>query len=124
MIVRYARSPCNTPEGAGDGLGAAVGAAARALREGLGEVERALIDTRSKSPLLFPYGLHEKFNGLFDAVDSADYAPPENARAVFAELSARLDEQAARFRTVVAERGGALDEAIRAAGLPPFGLVD
>ena len=57
-------------------------------------------------------------------VDSADYAPPENARAVFAELSARLDEQAARFRAVVAERGGALDEAIRAAGLPPFGPVE
>lgn len=43
---------------------------------------------------LYASGLHEKLNALFESVDSADFAPPQGAREVFAELCDKLDEYA------------------------------
>ena len=43
---------------------------------------------------LYASGLHEKFNALFESVDSADFAPPQGAYEVFAELCDKLDEYA------------------------------
>ncbi|HET8627252.1 MAG TPA: glycosyl hydrolase [Thermomicrobiales bacterium] len=100
---------------------AAVLAAARDLAAELAAIERELLDVRSTDPRLFPQGLHEKFNALFDAVDSADYRPTEPAFAVFAELSQRLDEQLFRLQNALAEEGNVLNRAIAAAGLPAVG---
>ncbi|MCY4465079.1 MAG: glycosyl hydrolase [Chloroflexi bacterium] len=44
---------------------------------------------------LYAAGLHEKLNALFESVDSADFAPPQGAREVFAELCDKLEEYAA-----------------------------
>ena len=44
---------------------------------------------------LYASGLHEKLNALFESVDSADFAPPQGAREVFAELCDKLEEYAA-----------------------------
>ena len=44
---------------------------------------------------LYASGLHEKFNALFESVDSADFAPPQGAREVYAELCDKLEEYAA-----------------------------
>ena len=51
-----------------------------------------LIDVNIHEAQLYPSGLHEKLNALFDSVDSADYAPPQQARDVFVQLVAELDE--------------------------------
>ena len=51
----------------------------------------SLINTGISESQLYPSGLHEKFNALFESVDSADYAPPRQAREVFEQLSAQLD---------------------------------
>jgi hypothetical protein len=50
-----------------------------------------LIDVHIKGSQLYPSGLHEKFNALLDSADGADYAPPQQAREVFAELTGQLD---------------------------------
>jgi hypothetical protein len=50
-------------------------------------------------PDALPNGLQEKFNALFDAVDSADYVPTRQSAEVFTELSERLDEQMMRLKT-------------------------
>ncbi|HEY8293544.1 MAG TPA: hypothetical protein VIG44_13720, partial [Thermomicrobiales bacterium] len=103
--------------------GAAVRAAARELKDELASIERELIDVRSKSPMLFPIGLQEKFNALFDAVDSADYVPTRQSEEVFTELSARLDEQLMRLKNALLEEGNILNRAITATGIPAVEAV-
>ncbi len=79
-------------------------------------VEHELIDVRSKEPTLYPIALNEKWNALFDHVDSADYVPTQNAHVVFGELSQRLDTQLAHLRDVLSEEGNLFNRAIVAAG--------
>ena len=50
-----------------------------------------LIDVNIHQSQLYPSGLHEKLNALFESADSADYAPPQQARDVLAQLTAELD---------------------------------
>jgi len=96
----------------------AVLAAAERLTNGLAVIEQNLRNVRSQSPLLFPQGLHEKFNALFDAVDSSDDMPTQQAVAVYGELSDRLDEQLKLLERTVAEDGQRFNEAIAAADEP------
>ena len=98
--------------------------AAERLKDELGRIEGELVDVRSKSPLLFRYGLHEKFNGMYESVDSADYRPVANAYPAFEELVTKLNEQEGRFESVVAEYGGALNQAIAATGVPAVAVVE
>ena len=102
----------------GDPKAAAVRTAAKELKDELASIEGALIDVRSKSPMLFPIGLQEKFNALFNAVDSADYVPTRQSAEVFTELSERLDEQMMRLKNALAEEGNILNRAIAATGIP------
>ena len=66
---------------------------------------------------LYESGLHEKFNALFESVDSADYAPPQQARAVFAQLSDELDGQLAYARTDLGETVSDFNARVRELGL-------
>ena len=59
----------------GEEKSAAVIAAAKDLTEQLAGIEREFTDVQSKSPMLYPIALQEKFNALFDHVDSADSTP-------------------------------------------------
>jgi photosystem II stability/assembly factor-like uncharacterized protein len=72
-------------------LPAKVGAELRAIRG-------ALIDVNYRGAQLWPSGLHEKLNALFDTVDSGDYAPSRQAREVFALLSGQLDRLVGRWQ--------------------------
>jgi photosystem II stability/assembly factor-like uncharacterized protein len=99
-----------------------------ALREPLaatrGEVEAIrglLIDVHYSEAQLWPSGLHEKFNALFDTVDSADFAPARQTREVYAALCEQLDGLLARWATVHERRLPALARAMERAGLPPVG---
>jgi hypothetical protein len=62
-------------------------------------------------------GLQEKLNALFEFVDSADYAPPQQAREALDDLSVRLDAAAERFEREVRLVIAALNDALRAAGI-------
>ena len=73
---------------------------------------------------LWPNGVHEKLNALFDAVDSADYAPPRQTRDVYAELSVQLDALTTGLDTLVRERLPGLNNEIQAAGLQPIDVTD
>ena len=95
---------------------ATVLAAGKELTAQLAAIEHELIDVRSKEPTLFPIALNEKWNALFDHVDSADYVPTHNGQVVFGELSQRLDAQLAQLRDVLSEEGNLFNRAIVAAG--------
>ena len=92
------------------------------MNDELAAIRGQLIDVNTKQAQLWASGLHEKFNALFDSVDGADYAPPQQARDVFAEFCAQLDELTARFERVLKEGVPALDGAARAAGILAVGL--
>jgi hypothetical protein len=82
-----------------------------------------LIDVNMRGSQLWPSGLHEKFNALLDSADGADYAPPQQARDVFAELNRLLTEFKARLgkleQTEIAELNRAIaDEGLATVGLP------
>jgi hypothetical protein len=86
------------------------------------EATRAkLIDVNMKQAQLWPSGLHEKFNALLDSVDGADYAPPRQARDVYAELRAQLDDLIDQVHEVERTSVARLNETIHAAGLLVLG---
>ncbi|MCY4020245.1 MAG: glycosyl hydrolase [Chloroflexi bacterium] len=76
-----------------------------------------LINTGISESQLYPSGLHEKFNALFESVDSADYAPPRQALEVFEQLSAQLDGHVERVNTDLGGKVAAFNETIRGLGL-------
>ena len=96
------------------------GAAAK-LRAELEAIRGRLIDVNLRGSQLWASGLHEKLNALFSSVDSADQAPPRQAREVFGELSAQVVDLSARFKSLLAEDVPALNAAIAAAGMGPVG---
>lgn len=81
-----------------------------------------LIDVNIRGSQLWPSGLHEKFNALLDSADGADYAPPQQARDVFAELTSQLNAIANRLDLLSAGAIAELNTAIEQAGLPILGI--
>ena len=92
-------------------------AAAEAISAEVDERLPDLINVGFTESQLYASGLHEKFNALFESVDSADYAPPQQAREVFAQLSEELDGQLAYARSDLGETVADFNAAIRALGL-------
>jgi photosystem II stability/assembly factor-like uncharacterized protein len=105
----------------GDDSGRAVATAAEELDATLLSIERELIDVDMRRAQTYPSGLHEKLNALFDAVDSADFAPTEGARAVFADLARTLQGLSDHLRERIAEGGQWLDAALAGAGFSAVG---
>ena len=83
----------------------------------------ALINVGYTEAQLYASGLHEKFNALFESVDSADFAPPQGAREVFAQLCAELDGHAAYMRSDLSETVADFNAAVRALGLEALDSV-
>ena len=77
---------------------AALGAAKQSRKAELAAIRGALIDVNYSQAQLWGSGLHEKFNALFDTVDSGDFAPAQQARDVLDVLSGQLDVLLARWQ--------------------------
>ena len=101
------------------GLKAAAAAIASEVEERLPE----LINVGFTESQLYASGLHEKFNALFESVDSADFAPPQQARDVFAQLSDELDGQLAYVRTDLGETVSDFNARVRELGLEAVDLL-
>lgn len=84
-------------------------------------IEEALYQTKAKSGqdvLNFPIRLNDKISGLFDVVNSGNFAPSKQSQDVFALLAADADAQVAAFRRVVATDVAKFNELIRQKALP------
>jgi len=93
-------------------------AAAEPLLERMGEIERALYQTKNRSrqdPLNFPIRLNNKLAALARSASIGPFRPTDQARAVHAELKARIDteldalaglidREVPRFNALVAEK--------------------
>lgn len=92
------------------------------LTASLDEMRAELIDVRWGGPQLWPTGVHEKLGAILESADGADFAPPRQAREVFAQLSAQLDDLRQRFDNLQQRELAALNSAIQAAELPIVGV--
>jgi photosystem II stability/assembly factor-like uncharacterized protein len=100
---------------------AALRKASKKLTKELVAIRRALIDVNYSQAQLWGSGLHEKFNALFDTVDSADFAPARQTREVFEVLSGQLEKQLARWRKARENLLPAFNRAVAEARLPIVG---
>ncbi|HET7036158.1 MAG TPA: glycosyl hydrolase, partial [Thermomicrobiaceae bacterium] len=80
-----------------------------ALAAELHGIRGALIDVNMRGAQLWPSGLHEKLSAVFDSVDSADYAPPRQAREAVAQFADQLEGLASQLRTLLRQRIPALN---------------
>lgn len=88
----------------------------------LDELRAQLIDVHWDGPQLWPTGLHEKFSAVLESADGADFAPPRQARDVFAELETRLDGVRRQFDDLLGGTVAEVNQAISAAQIAPLGL--
>ena len=102
---------------------AALHASAAAIAAEVDRLLPQLINIGYTESQLYASGLHEKFNALFDSVDSADYAPPQQARQVFTKLGDELDAHVAYLRTDLGETVSDFNAAVRALGLEAVDLL-
>ncbi len=96
-----------------------------ALLARLTAVEAEIYQVKNQSrqdPLNYPIKLNDKLAGLIGVIDSADAAPTDGARAVFADLSGQLSRQLQALETALAELP-AVNAALQAAGLKPLDRV-
>jgi hypothetical protein len=94
---------------------------AKAVQEQCDAILPKLIDVYIHQSQLWPSGLHEKWNALFESADSADKAPPQQARDVYGKLSDDLQECVDAYEHLSGETIVALNAAIARAGLPFVG---
>lgn len=96
-------------------------AALDALMTRLGAIEGELYQVRNSSrqdPLNYPIKLNDKMAGLIGIVDSAEAAPTDQSRAVFADLSGKIDAQLAALDAALASELPPLNAALRKDKLP------
>ncbi len=94
---------------------------ASAINKDMTQVEEALYQTKAKSSqdvLNYPIRINDKLGGLFDVVSSGVNAPSQQAKEVFADLSAQADEQLNKFKKLKAEQVVQFNQLIREKGLP------
>jgi hypothetical protein len=85
------------------------------------EVEEALIQTKAKSGqdvLNFPIRLNNQLVALGGVVGSATSAPTQQSYEVFDMLSKSVDEQLAKWKTILSTDVKAYDDAVKQQEIP------
>jgi photosystem II stability/assembly factor-like uncharacterized protein len=88
-------------------------------------IEESLYQTKAKSEqdvLNYPIRLNDKLSGLFDVANSGNFAPSKQSQEVFNEISAQVDAQLNKFRTIKERTIPAFNELIRQRSLPVIGI--
>ena len=101
-----------------------VARSAEALIERLKPIEAELIQVNAKArgdQLNFPSRLNAKLAYLMGVISSSDAAPTASGRAVFDDLSNRLQTQLDQLSEAMATELAFLNQSIQNAGLPPVG---
>jgi len=91
----------------------------------LAEVEEALIQTKAKSGqdvLNFPIRLNNQMAALGGVVESADSAPTQQSYEVFEMLSKAIDEQVAKWKSIVATDVKAYNDLVKQQDVPALML--
>ena len=92
------------------------------ILESLGAIEEELVQTQFKGArdrLHYPVRLNKKLSELTKVVGAGDYPPTDQARAVFRDISARIDQQLTRFEETVQTSVARFNDQVSALGLSP-----
>ncbi len=101
--------------------GEALGGRIEGIRESIGEIEKALYQTKNRSrqdPLNFPIRLNDKLAGVARSASVGDFAPTAQSYAVRDELIAAIDAELAKLRTVWESELPALNAAVLESQVP------
>jgi photosystem II stability/assembly factor-like uncharacterized protein len=93
------------------------------LRRELRTIEAALVQSRTDSPLRFPSSPAMRLAALSGFGEGADARPTEGMKAVFEELSALIDEQLDRLRTLFRRDLQDFNELVREE-IPPIAISE
>lgn len=80
---------------------------AKSINDDMRKIEEALYQTKNRSgqdPLNFPIKLNNKLAALAGEADGSDYRPTEQVRAVYAEITGKIDAQLALLDKIFNER--------------------
>jgi photosystem II stability/assembly factor-like uncharacterized protein len=105
----------------GQGPTGAIGAQADTLAAHLHAVEREIYQVQNRSgedPLNFPIRINDKLAGLTGVVGSADAAPTDQSRVVFAELDGQLQRQLDRLHQILTVEVPAFNRLVKDQDVP------
>jgi photosystem II stability/assembly factor-like uncharacterized protein len=100
--------------------------AGKALDKKMTEVEEALIQTKAKSGqdvLNFPIRLNNQLVALGGVVSSADSAPTKQSYEVFDMLSKQVDDQLAKWKTIVSTDVASYNNLVKQQDVPALMLT-
>ena len=90
--------------------------------ETLGDIEEQLVQTRFKGArdrLHYPVRLNKKLSELTKVVGAGDYPPTDQARAVFHDVSARIDQQLTRLDETIQTGVARFNDQVGSLGMVP-----
>lgn len=90
----------------------------RSMKQSLLEIEDALVQRESTSPLNPPSRLNFKLSALLEGVQNADAAPTRGQRDVFEQLETQVSDQLTAMRTILDRDLTELNALIRASPVP------
>ena len=103
------------------GAGRPIAAAADSLKAHLTAVEEAIYQTKNRSnqdPLNYPIRLNNKLAALSGVASGADARPTDQSVAVLEELSAALQVQLDRLKTILEQEVPAYNQLVKSADVP------
>lgn len=89
---------------------------AKTILDDMKKIEEALYQTKNRSnqdPLNFPIRLNNKLAGLSGEASGGDFKPTEQVKAVYKELSGKIDEQLAALDKIIKEQVPKLNELVK-----------
>ncbi|HSO75237.1 MAG TPA: glycosyl hydrolase, partial [Blastocatellia bacterium] len=101
--------------------GKVIADAAQSVKAKLTAVEEALYQTKNQSnqdPLNYPIRLNNKLAALAGVVAEADAAPTDQARVLFAELGAKIDDQLQKLAAIIRTDLPAFNKLVRDQDVP------
>ena len=100
---------------------------AKSIQDEMKKVEEILYQTKNRSgqdPLNFPIRLNDKLAGLGSEAESGDYKPTDQVRAVYKEISGKIDEQLQLLNKVFNEQIPKFNELVRQKQINAVSLTD
>ena len=100
---------------------------AKTILDDMKKVEEALYQTKNKSgqdPLNYPVRLNNKLAAVGSEANASDFKPNEQTKAVYKEISGKIDEQLALLNKVFNEQLPKLNDLIKAKQVNAFQFVD
>jgi hypothetical protein len=100
---------------------------AKSINDEMKKIEETLYQTKNKSgqdPLNYPIRLNNKLGALASEADGSDYKPTQQVKAVYKEVSGKIDEQLNLLNKVFSEKIPKFNELIKQKSINAVSLTD